>query len=186
MSATLKPKVLFIGIGHLAKSLLSKKLLKSVNIHALNSKGVIKNINLKKKISNFKNDYNYIFFLIRPKTFLTSGNQFQKYLSKETLVISCMAGIKLSTIEKTLKSKKIIPSTLIIPLLAFDINLNRLGYGGGFYDRFINKLEKSKKILKIGLALSCQKINKVPTDKFDKKMNYIFTESKIYKWEYFF
>ena len=84
-------------------------------------------------------------------------------------------------IPEPLKAKKIIPSTLIIPLLAFDINLNRLGYGGGFYDRFINKLEKSKKILKIGLALSCQKINKVPTDKFDKKMNYIFTESKIYK-----
>ena len=36
-------------------------------------------------------------------------------------------------------------------------------------------------ILKIGLALSCQKINKVPTDRFDKKMNYIFTESKVYK-----
>ena len=108
MSATLKPKVLFIGFGHLAKSLLSKKLLNSVNIHALNSKGVIKNINLKKKILNFNNDYNYIFLLIRPKTFLTSGNQFQKYLSKETLVISCMAGIKLSTIEKTLKSKKIV------------------------------------------------------------------------------
>ena len=52
MSATLKPKVLFIGFGHLAKSLLSKKLLNSVNIHALNSKGVIKNINLKKKILN--------------------------------------------------------------------------------------------------------------------------------------
>ena len=49
MSATLKPKVLFIGFGHLAKSLISKKLLNSVNIHALNSKGVIKNINLKKK-----------------------------------------------------------------------------------------------------------------------------------------
>ncbi len=108
MSATLKPKVLFIGFGHLAKSLLSKNLLNSVNIHALNSKGVIKNINLKTKILNFKNDYNYIFLLIRPNTFLTSGNQFQKYLSKETTVISCMAGIKLSTIEKTLKSKKIV------------------------------------------------------------------------------
>ena len=94
MSATLKPKVLFIGFGHLAKSLLSKKLLNSVNIYALNSKGVIKNINLKKKISNFDNDYNYIFLLIRPNIFLTSGNQFQQYLSKETLVISCMAGIK--------------------------------------------------------------------------------------------
>ena len=51
-------------------------------------------------------------------------------------------------IPEPLKSKKIIPSTLIIPIVAFDINLNRLGYGGGFYDRFINKLEKSKKILK--------------------------------------
>ncbi len=108
MSATLKPKILFIGFGHLAKSLISKKLLKSANIYALNSKSVIKNINLKKKISNFNNDYNYIFLLIRPNTFLNLGNKFQKYLSKETLVISCMAGVKLSTIEKTLKSKKII------------------------------------------------------------------------------
>ena len=108
MSATLKPKVLFIGFGHLAKSLISKKFLKSVNIHALNSKSVIKNINSNKKISNFNNDYNYIFLLIRPNTFLNLGNKFQKYLSKETLVISCMAGVKLSTIEKTLKSKKVI------------------------------------------------------------------------------
>ena len=77
--------------------------------------------------------------------------------------------------------KKVIPSILIIPIVAFDANLNRLGYGGGFYDRFINKFEKTKKILKIGLALSCQKINKVPTNKFDKKMNYILTENKVYK-----
>ena len=108
MSATLKSKVLFIGFGHLAKSLISKKLLKFANIHVLNSKSDIRNINLKKKISNFSNDYNYIFLLIRPHTFLTFGNQFQKYLSKESLVISCMAGIKLTTIEKILKSKKII------------------------------------------------------------------------------
>ncbi len=84
-------------------------------------------------------------------------------------------------IPEPIKLKKIIPSTLIIPIVAFDNNLNRLGYGGGFYDRFIRNLEKSKKVLKIGLALSCQKINKVPTNKFDKKMNYIFTENKVYR-----
>ena len=84
-------------------------------------------------------------------------------------------------IPEPIKQKKIIPSTLIIPIVAFDNNLNRLGYGGGFYDRFISNLEKSKKVLKIGLALSCQKINKVPTNKFDKKMNYIFTENKVYR-----
>tara|TARA_B100000575_G_scaffold249627_1_gene216135 strand:- start:192 stop:992 length:801 start_codon:yes stop_codon:yes gene_type:complete len=108
LSVTRKPKVLFIGYGHLAKSLISKKLLSIVNIHALNSKGIIKNINQRKKISKFDNNYNYIFLLTRPNTFLTFGNKFQKYLSKKSLVISCMAGIKLSTIEKILKTKKII------------------------------------------------------------------------------
>ena len=56
--------------------------------------------------------------------------------------------------------------------LLFDKNFNRIGYGGGFYDRFINKLEKSKKILKIGLALSCQKINIVLHEKMLQKGNW--------------
>ena len=60
-------------------------------------------------------------------------------------------------IPEPLRSKKIIPSTLIIPLLAFDINLNRLGYGGGFYDRFISKLEKKKKYLKLVLLFHAKK-----------------------------
>ena len=108
MSATHKPKVLFIGYGHLAKSLISKNLLSLVNIHALDSKNIIKDINFKKKVLKLNNRYNYIFLLIRPNTFLNHGDQFRKYLSKETLVISCMAGVKLTTIEKTLKTKKIV------------------------------------------------------------------------------
>ena len=84
-------------------------------------------------------------------------------------------------ILEPLKGKKIIPSTLIIPVLAFDSNLNRLGYGGGFYDRFIKKIERQTICIKIGLALSCQKINKVPVDKHDKKMDFIITEKRIYK-----
>ena len=45
--------------------------------------------------------------------------------------------------------KKVIPSILLIPMVAFDKKLNRLGYGGGYYDRFLEKHEK-KGIIKIG------------------------------------
>jgi 5-formyltetrahydrofolate cyclo-ligase len=59
--------------------------------------------------------------------------------------------------------------------------LNRLGYGGGYYDRLIARLSKKKKIIKIGLALSVQKINKVPFDAYDQKLDYIVTNKYIIK-----
>ena len=74
------------------------------------------------------------------------------------------------------EAKKLIyPEILLVPLVGFDLKLNRLGYGGGFYDRLINKLSQKKKILKIGLALSDQKIDKVPVNKYDQKLDYIVT-----------
>ena len=80
------------------------------------------------------------------------------------------------------EAKKIIyPDILLIPLIAFDKNLNRLGYGGGYYDRLIAKLSKQKKIIKIGLALSDQKIDKVPINAYDKKLDYIVTNKYIIK-----
>ena len=73
----------------------------------------------------------------------------------------------------------IYPDVILIPMVAFDKNLNRLGYGGGYYDRLIEKLSKKKKILKIGLALTVQKIKNLPTTKYDKKLDYIVTEKYI-------
>jgi 5-formyltetrahydrofolate cyclo-ligase len=73
------------------------------------------------------------------------------------------------------------PDILLIPLVAFDKNLNRLGYGGGYYDRLIEKLSKKKKIIKIGLALSVQKIDKVPINVYDQKLDYIVTNKYIIK-----
>ena len=73
------------------------------------------------------------------------------------------------------------PELLIVPLVAFDANLNRLGYGGGYYDRIIQKLENKKKILKIGLAFSFQRVKKVPIFKYDKKLDYILTEKLTLK-----
>ena len=73
------------------------------------------------------------------------------------------------------------PDVLLIPLVAFDKNLNRLGYGGGYYDRFISRFLKKKKIIKIGLALSIQKINKIPINVYDQKLDYIVTNKYIIK-----
>jgi 5-formyltetrahydrofolate cyclo-ligase len=73
------------------------------------------------------------------------------------------------------------PDVLLIPLLAFDKSLNRLGYGGGYYDRLIKKLSKKKNIIKIGLAFSIQEIDKVPINKYDQKLDYIVTNKNIIK-----
>jgi 5-formyltetrahydrofolate cyclo-ligase len=71
------------------------------------------------------------------------------------------------------------PDIILIPLVAFDKNLNRLGYGGGYYDRLISKLSKKKKIIKIGLAFSVQEIDKVPTNIYDQKLDYVITNKYI-------
>ena len=75
--------------------------------------------------------------------------------------------------------KKVYPDLIFVPLVAYDNCLNRLGYGGGFYDRYINKIAKLKKITKIGLAFSYQKLKKIPVNNYDKKLDFIITEKEI-------
>jgi 5-formyltetrahydrofolate cyclo-ligase len=82
-------------------------------------------------------------------------------------------------IPEPISSKIIVPDILLVPVVSFDCKLNRLGYGGGFYDRYIEKIDRVKKVIKIGLAFSYQKIKKVPTNEFDKKLDFIITEKEI-------
>ena len=78
-------------------------------------------------------------------------------------------------------SKKIVyPDLILVPLVGFDKNKFRLGYGGGYYDRYIEKVGKFKKFTTIGLSFSFQEIKKLPVNKFDKKLDFIITENKIY------
>ena len=56
-----------------------------------------------------------------------------------------------------MSSRIFYPDILLVPLVAYDSSLNRLGYGGGYYDRYIEKIEKIKKVIKIGLAFSFKK-----------------------------
>ena len=82
-------------------------------------------------------------------------------------------------IPEPITNKVLYPSILLVPLVAFDKRLNRIGYGGGFYDRYIKKIKKKKKIITIGLAYSFQKIRNVPINKYDTKLDFILTEKKI-------
>ena len=66
--------------------------------------------------------------------------------------------------------------TVIIPLLAFDRRGNRLGYGAGYYDRF---LAQNPGVKKIGVAFSCQEMDSVPGDENDVRIDIVVTEDEV-------
>ena len=72
------------------------------------------------------------------------------------------------------------PDILLIPLLAFDRQRNRLGYGGGYYDRTIADLRTRKQIISIGAAYAYQEVNVVPTGANDIPMDHITTEVNVF------
>ena len=82
-------------------------------------------------------------------------------------------------IPEPVSTKVFYPDILLVPLVAYDSSLNRLGYGEGYYDRYIEKIEKIKKVIKIGLAFSFQKISSIPTNQYDKRLDFIVTEKEI-------
>ena len=83
-------------------------------------------------------------------------------------------------LEPNTFKKKITPNIMLLPLLAFDKEKNRLGYGGGYYDRFLNRYLKSNKdLLTVGLAFSFQKYSKLPVTKYDVKLSHILTEKGL-------
>ena len=84
-------------------------------------------------------------------------------------------------LEPTTNTKTVSPDLILVPLVAYDRFRNRLGYGKGYYDRFLGKyLKKHKNILTIGIAFSFQKYKKIPTSKHDVKLDYILTEKGIF------
>ena len=84
-------------------------------------------------------------------------------------------------IPQPIKLKKVYPDILFVPIVAFDKYRNRIGYGGGFYDRYLEKISKKKKCTTIGLAYSHQKVNKIKVENFDKNLDLILTEKLIQK-----
>ncbi len=69
------------------------------------------------------------------------------------------------------------PEVLIVPLLAFDARGYRLGYGGGFYDRTLERLRAERTTVAIGYAWATQQVDEVPTEPTDQKLDLIVTEA---------
>ena len=113
------------------------------------------------------------FIISIPKISKKKNMDFFKWSLKDPLKINKFG------IPETISEKKIYPNILLIPLVGFDDQFNRLGYGGGYYDRYLSKVQNKHKIIKIGVGFSFQKIKNIPINKFDKKLDYIITEKKI-------
>jgi 5-formyltetrahydrofolate cyclo-ligase len=68
------------------------------------------------------------------------------------------------------------PTLVLVPLLAFTEHGERLGYGGGFYDRTLAKLKESTEVFACGIAYAAQEAATLPTDLYDMPLDGILTD----------
>lgn len=107
-----------------------------------------------------------------PKTFCDMTIRFY-LLDKETQLVKSTLGIYEPMDAEEIHALDV----LIVPLVAFDEQCNRLGHGKGYYDRYLEHY----KGLKIGVAHECQKVEQVYACSHDVPLDMIITEEKIYQ-----
>ena len=105
--------------------------------------------------------------------------KFKKWIPNEKLICG-----PFGTMEPKKTQISVFPQILVVPLLSFDREFFRLGYGGGYYDKSINFLKKYFKkekifFITIGLAYSIQEEKRIPRENHDMKLDYIITENKV-------
>lgn len=177
------------------KSFIRKKILKlrkknyskNLSINPFNFLKYLKKKNLNSKIIGGYYPYNYefdilnILKLLEKKNYIISLPKLAKNNEMDFFQWSLKDPLKINRygIPESFSNKKIYPDIILIPLVGFDSDLNRLGYGGGYYDRYLSKVQHKNKISKIGIGFSFQEFNNLPINKHDKKLDCIITEKKI-------
>jgi len=71
------------------------------------------------------------------------------------------------------------PDLLLVPLLGFDGNGHRLGYGGGYYDRTLAALRARRKIVAVGIGFEAQYFPSLPVASHDQRLDFMVTEQKV-------
>ena len=84
------------------------------------------------------------------------------------------------TSEPPPDARELKPDVLLVPLLAFDAQGGRLGYGKGYYDAAITGMRKERRVGAIGLAFEAQRVDKVPVTERDQRLDLILTEEREY------
>jgi 5-formyltetrahydrofolate cyclo-ligase len=89
-----------------------------------------------------------------------------------------LATSSLNIPEPLAEAAPLSPEALLVPLLAFDGKGNRLGYGGGFYDRTIQSLRsRNTRFIAIGIAYDAQQAARLPAERHDQRLDAVITES---------
>ena len=115
------------------------------------------------------------FRIVLPVINSATTMSFRSWIFKDPLYVN-----KFGMLEPKNSGKAIVPDVIMVPLVAFDTQLNRIGYGKGYYDRSLKKISKNKKkTISLGIAYSFQQCKKIPINKHDFKLDYIFTERGI-------
>ena len=120
-----------------------------------------------KILKKFENK-NYIISL--PKLKKNYQMDFFEWSTRDPLMINQYG------IPEPISNKIKYPDVILVPLVAFDKNFNRIGYGGGYYDRYIKRMKKNKKIITIGLAYSFQKVKEISTNEHDVRLDFVITD----------
>ena len=79
----------------------------------------------------------------------------------------------------------LVPEIMLIPLLAIDRKGNRLGYGGGYFDRTLlcRRHCGEGPVVAVGLAYEAQIVSHVPNDEGDIRLDWLITEQNVYRFE---
>lgn len=102
---------------------------------------------------------------------LGEGNMIAVDYHKESIMKKNKYGI----FEPVEKSEQYSVDIVIVPGIAFDESLHRIGYGGGYYDRFLSKIDA----VKVGVCFESQIIDNIQTHEFDVRMDIIVTQNRI-------
>lgn len=98
------------------------------------------------------------------------------YTQGQTLLMGKYHGI-----HEPESDDELIPDIICAPSLAYSIDGYRLGFGRGYYDKYLSKRESASKILKLGVCFDEFLLHKLPIEKHDVRFDYIITEKRRIK-----